>query len=40
MEKRESSIKKFKPKNITFSIYGKIANNLAKIFKRFKTLKF
>ena len=35
----------FKPrfsitKNITFAIYGKIANNLAKAFKRFKPLKF
>ena len=35
----------FKPKfsitkNITFSTYGKIANNLAKAFKRFKPLKF
>ena len=35
----------FKPKffitkNITFSTYGKIANNLAKSFKRFKPLKF
>ena len=35
----------FKPKfsvtkNITFSTYGKIANNLAKAFKRFKLLKF
>ena len=35
----------FKPKfsitkNITFSIYGKIANNLAKAFKKFKPLKF
>ena len=27
-------------KNITFSTYGKIANNLAKAFKRFKLLKF
>ena len=27
-------------KNITFSSYGKIANNLAKAFKRFKPLKF
>ena len=32
---------KFSPtKNITFSNYGKIANNLAKAFKRFKPLKF
>ena len=35
----------FKPKfsitkNITFSGYGKIANNLAKAFSRFKPLKF
>ena len=35
----------FKPKfsitkNITFSTYGKIANYLAKAFKRFKLLKF
>ena len=35
----------FKPKfsitkNITFASYGKIANNLAKAFKRLKTLKF
>ena len=35
----------FKPKfsitkNITFSTYGKIANNLAKAFKRYKPLKF
>ena len=35
----------FKPKfsitkNITFSIQKKIANNLAKAFKRFKPLKF
>ena len=35
----------FKPnfsitKNITFASYGKIANNLAKVFKRFKPLKF
>ena len=35
----------FKPKfsitkNITFASYGKIANNLAKAFKRFRTLKF
>ena len=35
----------FKPKfsitkNITFASYGKIANNLAKAFKRFKPLKF
>jgi len=35
----------FKPKfsitkNITFSSYGKIANNLAKAFKRLKPLKF
>ena len=35
----------FKPKfsitkNITFSSHGKIANNLAKAFKRFKPLKF
>ena len=35
----------FKPKfsitkNITFSSHGKIANNLAKVFKRFKPLKF
>ena len=35
----------FKPKfsitkNITFSSYGKIANNLAKAFKKFKPLKF
>ena len=35
----------FKPKfsvtkNITFANYGKIANNLAKAFKRFKLLKF
>ena len=35
----------FKPKfsitkNITFACYGKIANNLAKAFKRFKPLKF
>ena len=35
----------FKPKfsitkNITFSSYGKIANNLAKAFKRFVPLKF
>ena len=35
----------FKPKfyitkNIIFSTYGKIANNLAKAFKRFKPLKF
>ena len=27
-------------KNITFASYGKIANNLAKAFKRFKPLKF
>ena len=27
-------------KNITFSTYGKIANNLAKAFKRYKPLKF
>ena len=35
----------FKPKfsitkNITFASYGKIANNLAKAFKRFKPSKF
>ena len=35
----------FKPKfsitkNITFVSYGKIANNLAKAFKKFKPLKF
>ena len=35
----------FKPKfsitkNITFASYGKIANNLAKAFKRFEPLKF
>ena len=35
----------FKPKfsitkNITFASYGKLANNLAKAFKRFRTLKF
>ena len=35
----------FKPKfsvtkNITFASYGKIANNLAKAFKRFKSSKF
>ena len=35
----------FKPKfsitkNITFANYGKIANNLAKAFKRFKPSKF
>ena len=35
----------FKPKfiitkNITFTSYGKIANNLAKTFKKFKPLKF
>ena len=35
----------FKPKfsitkNITFINHGKIANNLAKAFKRFKPLKF
>ena len=35
----------FKPKfsitkNITFASYGKIANNLAKAFKRFKPLEF
>jgi len=35
----------FKPKfsitkNITFASYGKIANNLAKAYKRFKPLKF
>ena len=35
----------FKPKfsitkNITFASYEKIANNLAKAFKRFKPLKF
>ena len=35
----------FKPKfsitkNITFASYRKIANNLAKAFKRFKPLKF
>ena len=35
----------FKPKfiitkNITFASYGKIANNLAKAFKRFNPLKF
>ena len=35
----------FKPKfsitkNITFASYGKIANNLAKAFKRFKPLKY
>ena len=35
----------FKPKfsitkNITFASYGKIANNLAKAFKKFKPLKF
>ena len=35
----------FKPKfsitkNITFASYGKIANNLAKAFKRFNLLKF
>ena len=35
----------FKPKfsitkNITFTGYGKIANNLAKAFKNFKILKF
>ena len=35
----------FKPKfsttkNITFANHGKIANNLAKTFKRFKPLKF
>ena len=35
----------FKPKfsvtkNITFANYGKIANNLAKAFKRFKSSKF
>ena len=35
----------FKPKfsitkNITFASYGKIANNLAKAFKRFVQLKF
>ena len=27
-------------KNITFASYGKIANNLAKAFKKFKPLKF
>ena len=27
-------------KNITFASYGKIANNLAKAFKRLKPLKF
>ena len=36
---------KFKPKfsitkNINFSIHGKIANNLAKSFKRIEPLKF
>ena len=35
----------FKPKfsitkNITFACHGKIANNLAKTFKKFKPLKF
>ena len=35
----------FKPKfsitkNITFAVQGKIANNLAKAFKRFEPLKF
>ena len=35
----------FKPKfsitkNITFASYGKIANNLAKAFKKFKPSKF
>ena len=35
----------FKPKfsitkNITFASHGKIANNLAKAFKKFKPLKF
>ena len=35
----------FKPKfsitkNITFACHGKIANNLAKAFKRFKSSKF
>ena len=35
----------FKPKfsvtkNITFANYGKIANNLAKAFKKFKPIKF
>ena len=35
----------FKPKfsvtkNITFASYGKIANNLAKAFKRFKSSEF
>ena len=35
----------FKPKfsitkNITFACHGKIANNLAKPFKKFKSLKF
>jgi len=35
----------FKPKfsitkNITFTSHGKIANNLAKAFKKFKPLKF
>ena len=35
----------FKPKfsitkNITFANHGKIANNLAKVFKRLKPLKF
>ena len=35
----------FKPKfsitkNITFTSHGKVANNLAKVFKRFKPLKF
>jgi hypothetical protein len=35
----------FKPKfsitkNMTFASYGKLANNLAKAFKRFKPLKF
>ena len=35
----------FKPKffitkNITFASHGKIANNLAKTFKRFKPVKF
>ena len=27
-------------KNITFASYGKIANNLAKAFKKFKPLQF
>ena len=41
-EKKEITFKpKFSiTKNITFASYGKIANNLAKAFKKFEPLKF